>query len=187
MIHWPWRKGTEKNWRYLPYIFGLWSIFINGLFFREYSPKMVGLKNGMGSSHWVPKWQRWLSGWWYTYPSEKSWSSSVGMKWHSQYIYIYINIIYIYIYIIYILYIYIYYIIYIIIYIWKNNIHVPNHQPGMVNHVPFIAQKRTHRWALRSPPWRAAGSRRNEPWPQRFWNSEKNMERYKGQADGYES
>ena len=40
---------------------------------------------------------RFLAGWWYTYPSEKWWSSSVGMM--------------------------------IIPNIWKNEIHVPSHQP----------------------------------------------------------
>ena len=37
------------------------------------------------------------SGWWYTYPSEKSWSSSLGMMTFPTE--------------------------------WKNEIHVPNHQP----------------------------------------------------------
>ena len=69
-----------------------------------------------------------MTGWWYTYPNDgkmmgqwlvagwptplKNMSSSVGMMIYSH--------------------------IYIYIYIWTNEIHVPNHQPDEVNHLPMI-------------------------------------------------
>jgi len=48
-----------------------------------------------------------LFGWWFfAYPSEKSWSSSVGMMKFQL--------------------------------IWKNTIHVPNHQPVYNHHIPIV-------------------------------------------------